>query len=202
MIPKKTAAIISFCWATLVAFLPYNYIVGSKFAWFSCATFVIPALGSQYSLLYVIFYVFTKSLCAYKLSFMFLLHRLPLFLATIVLQRRHVSTSVGLPLLAMILFCLHPVGSQAFYYSWYWFIPMIIYWFVQDSLYSRALSASFVAHAIGSVIWLYTGTISAQTWTALIPLVAVERLLIAGGMICSVYVFRSIKLFCQKQVAT
>jgi hypothetical protein len=200
MITKKIAAIVSFCLATLVAFIPFNYIVGSKFAWFSCATFAIPALGSQCSLLYVIFYIFTKALCGYKLSLLFLLRKLPLVFATLVLQRRHVMTSVVVPILAMILFCAHPVGSQVFYYSWYWFIPMILYWFIQDSFVARALSASFVAHAVGSVVWLYAGTISAQTWHALIPLVVVERLLIAAGMIVCVYALQVVAAWCQKKV--
>ena len=200
MITKKIAGIVSFCLATLVAFVPFNYIVGSKFAWFSCASFAIPALGYQYSLLYVIFYIFTKALCFQKLSLLFLLRRLPLVLATLALQYRDIKISVGLPFIAMVLFCIHPVGSQAFYYSWYWFIPMIVYWFVQDSLYARAVSASFIAHAAWSVIWLYRGDIPAETWIALIPLVAVERLLIAAGIIGCVYLLRTVTSYCFKQV--
>lgn len=200
MITKKIAATVSFCLATLVAFIPFNYIVGSKFAWFSCATFAIPALGSQSSLVYVIFYIFTKALCGYKLSFLFLLRKLPVVCAAIALRQRHVTTSVIVPLVAMMLFCIHPVGSQAFFYSWYWFIPMVLYWLAQDSLIARALSASFVAHATGSVVWLYAGAISAQTWQALIPLVAVERFLIAAGMIICVYALQIITAWCHKKV--
>lgn len=193
MILKKLFSIFLPIIAALVACLPFNYIVGSKAALFSYSTMVIPALGSCYSLVYVIFYIFSKSLFSYKFSYLFFIHRLPLICATRALQSRNIKFFVGLPTLSMILFCMHPVGSQVVYYSWYWFIPMIIYAFVQDSIYSRALAASFVAHAVGSVIWLYTGNIPAETWTMLIPLVAVERLLIAIGMVAFVYVFRSIQ---------
>lgn len=107
---------------------------------------------------------------------------------------------IGLPLLAMMLFCAHPVGCQVFYYSWYWFIPMAVYIFAQDTLVSRALGASFIAHAVGSVVWLYTGNIPAQVWTALMPLVIVERLIIAAGMVGFVYLFTSINSFCENKV--
>ncbi len=195
MIPKKVSSIISFFLATLVAFLPFNFIVGSKAALFSYSSMAIPALGCCYSLVYVILYIFTKGLFSYTVPYLFFLHRLPLFVAAIALKKRDLKTFVVIPLLAMIMFCMHPVGNQAFYYSWYWFIPMGIYFFVKDTIYSRALAASFVAHAIGSVVWLYTGTLPAETWMALVPLVIVERLIIAAGMIGFMYLFKSINSF-------
>lgn len=199
MITKKITAIISFCFATILAFLPFNYIIGSKFAWFSCVTFVAPALGYQYSLVYVILLIFTKYLCSKTILLFFVLHKLPLMFATLSLQKRHFLTSIALPIFAMLLFCLHPVGSQAFAYSWYWFIPMLLYRYTQDSLYSRALSASFIAHAVGSVIWLYKGNIAAPVWVALIPIVAIERLLIAAAMIACVHIFKAIASSCNAQ---
>jgi hypothetical protein len=160
----------------------------------------IPALGFQYSLLYVILYIFTKGLCSFYTPFLFFLHRLPLLFATVVLKNRDIRFFVIVPWLAIILFCVHPVGNQVFYYSWYWFIPMIIYFFVHDTIYSRALAASFIAHAVGSVIWLYTGNIPVQIWTALMPLVIVERLIIAAGMIGFIYLFKCINSFCESKV--
>ncbi len=200
MITKKIAAMFSFCLATLVAFLPFNYIVGSKIALFSYSSMAIPALGFQYSLVYVILYFFTKGLFTFSLPLLFLLHRLPLFFATLALKNWNAKIFVGLPLVAMLLFCVHSVGSQVFYYSWYWFIPMVIYFFAKDSIVTRALAASFIAHAVGSVIWLYTAHIPAEVWTALMPLVIVERLLIAAGMIGFMYLFKLINSFCESKV--
>jgi len=184
----------------LVTFLPFNFIIGSKAALFSYSSMAIPALGYQYSLLYVILYFFTKGLCFFPVSFLFFLHRLPLFFASMALKFWDIRIFVGMPLLAMILFCIHPVGIQAFYYSWYWFIPMGIYFFVKDTIQSRAFAASFIAHATGSVIWLYTGDVSLEVWTALMPVVIVERLLIAAGMIGFIYVFKYIHSFCEYKV--
>lgn len=200
MIYQKNASIISACIFLLLAFVPFNFIIGSKFAWFSCATFVVPAVAYNYSLVYVIFYIFTKALCLQHLSFLFFLHRLPLFFSTLALQRRDIKFSVLVPFVCMILFSIHPIGSQVFYYSWYWFIPMIIYWCVQDYLYARALTASFVAHAVGSVIWLYAGNIPVDMWKVLLPIVPIERLFIAIGMVCCVYIMRAIASCFEKRV--
>lgn len=198
---KFFSSAISFLIATLLAFLPFNYIVGSKFAYFSCANIAIPSLGYQYSLLYVIFYFFTKTVCFSSFSLFAVLSRLPLFFATLALQYWDFRISICLPLSAMILFCIHPVGYQAFYYSWYWFIPMGIYCFGGNTIYNRAITASFIAHAVGSIIWLYMGRIVvAQVWTALIPVVIIERLYIALGMLGCVALFNFIDQYIARKV--
>ena len=46
-----------------------------------------------------------------------------------------------------------------------------------------ALASTFIAHAVGSVIWLYTVPMTAAAWIALIPLVACERMLYASGIV-------------------
>ena len=197
---QKITEFIFVCIATLVAFFPFNFIVGSKFAWFSCATMAIPAVGFHYSLVYVIFYIFTKSLCSSKLFCLLFLKKMPLICSTLALRKRNAILCVVLPIVAMILFCAHPIGYEACYYSWYWFIPMIIYGFVPDSFISRAISASFVAHAVGSVIWLYKGTIPASVWIELLPIVAIERVIIAAGMVGFVYIFQAISVYISQKV--
>ena len=201
MIKKKILQFIPMCIATLVSFLPFNIIIGSHAAWFSYSSMALPALGYQSSLLYVILFIFTKSLFSVH-SFLFcVMHRLPLIFSTLALQKRDWKISLLLPSVAMILFCVHPVGQQVFYYSWYWFVPMIIYVFAQDTIYSRACTASFIAHAVGSVIWLYCGTVPVQVWAALMPIVAIERILIAAGMISFTYIFQAISNFYYSKVA-
>ncbi len=200
MITKKIVSMFSFCLATLVTLLPFNFIIGSKAALFSYSTMAIPALGYQHSLVYVILYFFTKCLFSLSLPYLFLLHRLPLFFATLALKNWDAKIFVGLPACMIVLFCMHSVGSQAFYYSWYWFIPMAIYFFAKDSIIYRALAASFIAHAVGSVTWLYTAHIPVEVWTALMPLVIVERLLIAAGMVGFTYLFKLINSFCENKV--
>ncbi len=86
------------------------------------------------------------------------------------------------PLVAMTLFVVHPIGFYAAPYSLYWLIPVTLYWLDKDSLFLDSLASTFVAHAVGSVIWLYVFRLPVQTWWALIPVVAVERLFFASAM--------------------
>ena len=87
-----------------------------------------------------------------------------------------------IPIVCIILFNLHPVGRHAFLYSWYWFIPITVYLLERKNIqitFLKALQSTFIAHAIGSVIWLYRVPMSSTQWLDLIPLVAIERLTFA-----------------------
>lgn len=86
------------------------------------------------------------------------------------------------PLAAMVLFVVHPIGFYAAPYALYWLIPMAVYWADKDSLFLQSLASTFVAHAVGSVIWLYVFNLPVQTWWGLIPVVAAERLFFASAM--------------------
>jgi len=84
----------------------------------------------------------------------------------------------------MALFVIHPVGTIAFAYSLYWLIPVCL-WILNrfnllKGIFSTALQSTFVAHAAGSIIWLYTLNMPATKWLSLIPIVAVERFVFAG----------------------
>lgn len=119
-----------------------------------------------------------------------------------------------LPLACMALFIMHPVGAQAFIYSFYWLIPVVLYFVPSSapsfassygghgkasvsakattdttagrpyqSLFLTALGSTFIAHAVGSVIWCYTVPMTPAMWLGLIPVVALERTLFALGMV-------------------
>jgi hypothetical protein len=69
----------------------------------------------------------------------------------------------------------------------------------------HALQSTFVAHALGAIIWLLTGTLTADQWTALIPAVAFERLMIAGLSTCVWYGIQRVahkKAACHAEVLT
>jgi hypothetical protein len=94
---------------------------------------------------------------------------------------------VLLPLSAIFLFTMHPIGSKAFCYSFYWFIPIFFYLLSKCKIQSNffaALSSAFTAHATGSIIWLYFSPIQLQAsdWINLIPVVVAERFGIALGI--------------------
>lgn len=86
--------------------------------------------------------------------------------------------------IAMVLFWLHPQGSIAWFYPFYWLIPVIAM-FYRSNLFARSLGSTFTAHALGSVAYLYAFNIPADVWFTLIPIVAFERLLFAAGISAS-----------------
>lgn len=176
----KSLAVIS---VVLVArLLPFNLIIGSRMAMFSWSSIIAPVVGAQCGLMWIACFVFTKKTITLSALIASIFYRLPLFFAARAFQTRGYIVSGLIPLLCMALFIVHPVGGQAWVYSLYWLIPVALY-ALQDSEWTRALQAAFVSHSVGSVIWLYTGTISVDIWIALIPIVACERLLIAGGIV-------------------
>ena len=66
-------------------------------------------------------------------------------------------------------------------YTLYWFIPIAISLMASKHPFLRALRGTFIAHAVGSVIWIYTVPMAAEQWLALIPVVALERSTFALG---------------------
>jgi len=79
-----------------------------------------------------------------------------------------------IPILAILLFILHPEGKKAWFYSLYWLIPIFAF-FKKERLIFNALGSTFTAHCIGSVAFLYAFNLSAPIWIGLIPVVFVER---------------------------
>ncbi|MFA5306121.1 MAG: hypothetical protein WC365_01590 [Candidatus Babeliales bacterium] len=95
-----------------------------------------------------------------------------------------------LPLICMTIFMTHPIGSQAWYYALYWLIPVAIWLSSLEHVFMRALQSTFVAHALGGTMWLITGSLTASQWSALVPVVAFERFMIAGLSTCVWYGIR------------
>ena len=139
-----------------------------------------------------------KMACAFIVSGTFplykLAHVIPGLCASLYFAIPQPFYRVGLPLVCMSLFIAHPVGSQAHTYSFYWFIPLIVYFFKLKGRFSQALASTFTAHAVGSVlwIWLYPVSLPATLWIGLIPLVAIERLLYASTMVLASYAIECI----------
>lgn len=88
---------------------------------------------------------------------------------------------LAIPLLCIVLFMLHPEGRQAWYFSLYWFIPIVCF-FKKDRLVLNALGSTFTAHAVGSTAFIYAFNLSAPVWTSLIPVVFMERMLFCAGI--------------------
>lgn len=95
---------------------------------------------------------------------------------------------VVLPLISIATFMVFVRGLASFY-ALYWLVPvacLIARLAGNQSVFLQALSSTFVAHMVGSMMWLFLVPMNAQQWIALIPIVAMERLAYAVGM-SSVY---------------
>lgn len=185
----------------LSSFFKLTSIIGSYKLFFSGINFSMPILGAFIKPLYLpfifIFFLLKKITFGGALTL-----GIPTFMATLVIAFANKDglkykiydflLRVILPLLAIVLFLLNSVGRQAFIYSFYWFIPVILFlvemFFNKKYIFTIFLSATFIAHSVGSLIWLYTLNTTPYYWLSLISLVAVERFLFACGMHLS-YIF-------------
>ena len=99
--------------------------------------------------------------------------------------------SLIIPVLAMIAFWSTPAGAQAWYYALFWLIPIAVK-FLPDRLFLRSLGATFTAHAVGASLFALAVPMTAEVWTMLVPITAMERLLFAGGVTVSYILFTNI----------
>ncbi|MFH1408365.1 MAG: hypothetical protein ABIH34_00495 [Nanoarchaeota archaeon] len=111
----------------------------------------------------------------------------PLLFATYYFSKvRKAWFGVAVPVAAMILFWLHPTGQAAWPYALLWLVPIVAVFF--PSVLARSFGATFTAHAVGSVTWLYTVPMEAGVWIGLIPTVLYERTLFALGIAGSYWI--------------
>ena len=90
--------------------------------------------------------------------------------------------------LAILIFWLHPIGQQAWYFALFWTIPIIAK-FLPDWLILRSFGSTFTAHAIGGAIWVWTVPMTAAQYALLVPVVIFERTLFAIGIGVSYFIF-------------
>jgi hypothetical protein len=175
-----------------------SFIVGSKAAFFSLTQCITPLMGryggTQTSIIYFLIRTLLKALVTGPLSLIVLLYHIPslfqcLYWALIAPKSSQPAgffAKIALSVLCMScigLFVTHTVGSQAYIYSFFWIFPAVMPFIVTQNLFLHALASTFVAHAVGSVIWLYTAPMTPEVWLSLIPIVVIERLLFALGIV-------------------
>ncbi len=105
---------------------------------------------------------------------------------------RKSKLNIIVPMLAIVAFNLSPVGRSVWYYSLYWLIPVICYFWQDRFLLARSLGAAFMAHAVGGAIWIYAFNLPKAVWVGLIPVVAMERLVFALGIAATFVVMNNL----------
>ena len=175
----------------LMRFCKVSYIVVSTFSFFSVSDAVMPLsglLGFGFPLLIVLLRGSLR-IALQNLTLLKLVYHIPGLCASAYWATENKLISLLLPAACIVAFLFNPVGFAAAPYALYWLIPMALYFVPQKSIFMHSLASTFIAHAVGSVLWLYThpGMTPVQ-WYALIPVVAAERLLFASTMALVYYV--------------
>src|SRR3989344_350617 len=124
------------------------------------------------------------------LDFLTIIRFLPTMLAAVYFGLKQKKTAIIFPI-CIILFLLNPIGRQAWMYSLIWLIPFVAS-FGKKRLILNSLGATFTAHAVGSVIFLYSFGLTPAIWISLIPVVFIERGFFTIGIWTSCLVFNTI----------
>lgn len=159
-----------------------NSIHGLFKSFFSFSHCVSPLIGMVFGMwgsCMLIFGMFSLKMTGFAAYSYF---GLPTFAASLCWATRNSLVRIGVPAVCMALFIAHPIGYAAAPYAFYWIIPMVCA-FASKNRFLTALSSTFIAHGVGSVIHLYfINPMTSSAWLALIPVVAIERLVLALGM--------------------
>lgn len=188
IISKKVAVGLFTILTHAAKFFKVSFIVGSHIAFFSASSVIMPLCG-VFGGFFASFAVCALSI-AFKLlcggtalSFKYLAYHIPGLFAALYLASGSPLIRVLVPLACMAAFVVHPVGGAAWIYSLYWLVPVTLYFFKKQDFFFQALGSTLVAHAVGSVIWLYAEPMTSTIWLGLIPVVFVERMVYAIGMV-------------------
>lgn len=111
------------------------------------------------------------------------LRLIPTLFAIMYFSKKH-TANIIVPIFCIVVFNLHPIGRSAWQYSLLWLIPIAAQ-FLRKNIFLKSLGATFTAHAVGGVLWIWTFGLSKQIWLALIPQVLVERFLMGVGITAS-----------------
>lgn len=201
---KKLVFLLIF---TIIGFvtlqIPFTKLVGSNvsftlFDFFGpiAGAFLGPALGIISVLTVEIFNVAIKHT---PLTTGAIIRLFPMLLAVYyfaVFSKKKEGNKIilAIPLLAIILFEIHPTGRTVWYYPLFWLIPIIAY-LKKDWLLVRSLGSTFTAHAVGGAAWIWAFNLPANVWKTLIPIVIAERTLFALGIAASYIAIRYLLSF-------
>jgi hypothetical protein len=192
--PKGVTFLVLFAALSLIGMnINFSKIIGAENQFFTlfqffgpiAGGFLGPTVGAASVLLAQAADIF---LAGKPISLLNLLRITPMLFAAYYFGSRKRSFGIVVPLIAIALFLLHPVGKQVWFFSLFWTVPLIAKTLPSKyatSIVARSLGATFTAHAVGGVLWTYTVPMTPETYMALIPVVIMERTLFAAGIAAS-----------------
>ncbi len=181
-------SILFFLAAKCASLFKISFMLGSYAAFFSACNSVVPLSGAFLGLggstmVFILSILIRMVLDGGLFPLSYLVHFIPGLCASYYWASRSIGIRLLLPIACMILFLIHPIGNAVWIYAMYWLIPIVLYFVNTKNIFAQALGSTFTAHAVGSVMWLYMMPMSIAFWYALIPVVLIERLLFALGMV-------------------
>lgn len=192
MVPFAISCLVSAIILYVSQFITCSFIIGSWHSYFSLAHISIPVFVAHCNIVYAFFYYLAKALFV-RDGFVFVLKKISLLASGMAYKKHSTFFSFVIPAVCMALFMNHSVGSQVFWYSFFWFIPMILHFFAKENIFASALQSTFLAHAIGSVVWLYVYGLQPQDFVLAAPFVLFERVVFAAGIVCCDYAVTFVK---------
>lgn len=185
-IKKRISDLLYSFFLEITKICKFSYIIGSKTTFFSFTQILFP-LSGLFSGVISSSFIFCIRTLILLISSKLPLHlisvyHIPTFCGAVYLGTNNKFIKIVIPAICMFLFITDPIGKQAFLFSFYWFIPIIIALFPNSSIFIQTIGSTFTTHAVGSIIWLYTKNLDALTWNSLISVVWAERLIFAIAM--------------------
>lgn len=169
----------------LLCQVPFTYLVGAN-ARFTLFDFFGPIAGSFLNtipgvLAVILVQIVNWAIHGFALQPAAIIRFFPIIAATLYFARPSKWWLI-VPGAALVAFIVHHEGRQAAVFSLYWLIPFIAHRFSRRFVFAKALAATFIAHAIGGALWIWTFNMKAAIWMSLIPVVWKERGLMALGI--------------------
>lgn len=170
----------------LSSLLKVSFIIGSYTAFLSMTSVMMPLSGAfggiWGAILVCALGLGFKLTIGSAITFKFLAYSgIPGLFAGLYWGSNSWGARLIIPLICMLAFIVNPVGSQIWAYSLFWLIPMITAFF-KKNIFLQSLGSTFIAHAVGTVIWIWAVPTIPAFWLMLVPIVIIERMVFALGM--------------------
>jgi hypothetical protein len=189
--------IVSSVCIELSRLIKISFMIGSKISFFSAVNIMAPmtgVLGGTYrGLSLLVIHSLYKWILIGGSIFPLIGYHIPHFFASFYWTAESKFAKSIVPIVCMIIFIAHPVGSNSIPYALLWLIPIGIALSNSKNIYLIAFGSTFTAHAVGSVLWIFSMPMNPQTWISLIPIALCERALFACGMVVIYFVFNFVK---------
>lgn len=179
----------------LISAITTGFISNHIWTFFSASGCIKPLIGafggSFAASVFFVINLLTLFFVKNPFSLHLLAHHIPGFCAALSWTMQKKSFRALFFVFSAVLFLVHPVGCRAGVYVFLWCIPTFLCIMNRrHTIFFEAVISTYIAHAVGSVIWIYTVPSQAGEWIALIPLAFFERLFFAMSMTCMYHLYQ------------